>query len=243
MPVLGPVTSPPTALDIIRPALRRINAIGATEQPSARQISVALEALNGLIDTASVMPQAAVNDTELVFTLPAGAQSMTIGVGMDINTPRPFRIDSAYSRVQGLDQPMDVATKQVYDSVDQKTIGSTWPQLLYYDQGLPTGKVYFWPVADSNLEVHITVLSPLAAYADATTAQVLPGGFQRWLTLATAVEVAPAFQLPVSNLLMQQMQLAYDALTAQNLTVPELDLGGSPTITTRKGSFIAGGLQ
>lgn len=231
------------AIDIIRPALRRIGAIGATETPSARQTSVALDCLNAILDTWSVLPQTAPKPVETVVTLPANTPFLTIGTGQQINVARPSRIDSAYARAQGLDEPIDVVSKQRYDSVDQKALGSTWPELLWYDQGAPTGKVYFWPVAAANLELHITTDGALTAFADANAQQDLPGGYLRCLQLTLAMEVAPDFRLSVPDSLVRAQGLAWDAMVAQNFVVPDLDLEGSPAITTRKGQFLAGGVR
>jgi len=231
------------AIDIIRPALRRIRAIGATEQPSARQIATAMDVLNGLIDTWSVLPQTAPHSIETVVTLPANTSYLTIGAGQQINVARPSCIESAYARYQGLDEPIDVASKQRYDSVDQKALGSTWPELLWFDQGLPTGRVYFWPVSDSGIEVHITTRASLVAFPTAESEQDLPGGYLRGLRLATAVEAAPEFGLPVDAALAMEKANSFDALVSQNFVVPDLELEGSPAISTRRGQFISGGMR
>jgi hypothetical protein len=229
------------AIDIITPALRKIGVIGATETPSARQIALALACLNDeIIDPWSVLPFTATKPLETTVTLPANTPFLTVGPGQAINIPRPARIVSAYARVSGLDQTVDVATKQMYDAADQKTLGTTWPQMCWYDQGLPTGKVYFWPLADSSIEVHLTTSSALSAFADSNAAQDLPGGFKGTLILTLAVAIAPAFQLEVPPSVAAAQATAYAAMTAQNVEIPELDLG-EPAMQTRKGQFISGG--
>jgi hypothetical protein len=229
------------AIDIIRPALRRIGAIGATEQPSAKQVQVGLDALNGILDTLSVMPTAGTRPIESIVSLAAGAPYLTIGSGMQINVPRPDRIESAYARAQGLDESVRVVSKQIFDGIDQKTLGSTWPEVLWYDKGLPTGKVYIWPLAASVLEMHITTRGVLAQFASANDAIDLPGGALRALRLKLAVEVAPEFNLPVSASLDKEMTLAMDAFQVQNVEIPELELDGAPAIRTRLGQFLSGG--
>lgn len=226
------------ALDIIKPALRRIGAIGATETPDADQTAVALEALNNVIDTWSVLPFTAKNNTEATVSLPAGTASLTIGPSQTINIPRPYRIESAYTRVQGIDRPIKVWDKAQYDAVSLKSISTTWPEGLWYDGGLPTGRVYFWPLCASTTEVHITVLSQVAQFAASTDSQDLPSGYKRALMLTLAVELADEFNLPVSANLARQQDMAYTALTKQNVSVPDLSV--HPRVTSRLGQFLGG---
>lgn len=224
-----------TAIEIIRPALRRIGVIGALEQPNAAQVAWGLELLNGIIDTWSVLTQTS-RPVETVVSL--NAATLTIGPGQQINVVRPMRIESAYARVSGLDQEIRIESKQVYDSIDQKTNDSTWPELLWYDQGAPTGVVHFWPIPQASVELHITTRLCVQPYALAGDDQSLPGGYLRALQLALAVEAGPSFELPVSATLMQAAATSFDALTAQNFVVPEL-FTGQP-ISTRLGQFLSG---
>jgi hypothetical protein len=224
-----------TAIAIIRPALRRIGAVGATEQPTAKQIAIGLELLNGLIDTWSVLPQTS-RPVETVVSL--NAATLTIGPGQQINVVRPMRIESAYSRVSGLDQDIRVETKQVYDSIDQKSTNSTWPELLWYDQGTPTGIVHFWPIPQASVELHITTRLCVQPYALAEDDQNLPGGYLRALQLALAVESGSSFNVPVSATLMQDATNAFNAITPQNFTVPELSTDRQ--VSTRLGQFLSG---
>jgi len=231
-----------SALNIITPALRRIGAIGAIETPSAKATQTALDALNGLIDTWSVIPPTQVRDIESVVTLGAGLSFLTIGPGQQINVPVPDRIESAYARLFNLDEDIEVADKPKYDSVEQKGLGSTWPELLWFDQGQPTGRVYFWPVPAANTEIHITTRGVLATFASATDTQNLPPGALRALRLALAVDVAADFQVPVSQDLRVAAATAFDAFAASNLIVPQLNMEvGSPAIQTRLGQFLSGG--
>ena len=228
-----------SALSLARPALRRIGAIGATETPRAAQLDTAFECLNGLIDTWSVLPQTRPYPVETVFTLPANTASRTIGDSMQVDLARPPLIVSAYVRTQGQDWPVDVATKQQYDSIDQKALVGAWPSMLWYDQGVPTGNLYFWPLAGAAVEVHITTMGTIRAFTDINDSQGLPGGAKRALILALAVELGQDFSLPVPDSLRLEAANAFRAYVGQTFEVPEVDLGG-PT-TTRLGDFLSGG--
>ena len=229
-----------SALQIIRPALRKIGAIDATETPDAEQTAVALECLNGLIDSWQVQSATAINSVEKVVTLAANTTSMTIGPGLTVDIERPFRVESCYARIHNIDRPVHVVSKQQYDQVVLKDLGTSWPEMLWYDGGIPTGNLYFWPRANAGVEVHITLLRYVAAFDDANDSQELPQGHKRALTLALAVEVAPEFALEPSNSLQKQAALAYRSITRANYQVPELD--GETRVQARLGQFLSGGM-
>ena len=237
--VVTPSASPVQAIEIIRPALRKIGAIDAIETPSAEQTQVALEALNGLIDTWKTQTSAAINNTELVVSLPPSTRSLTIGPGMDIDTVRPFRIESAYTRFTNIDRSVKVADKAEYDAINLKGLGTSWPELLWYDGGIPTGNVYFWPLASATVELHITLLHYLAEYESSEDSQYLPSGYKRALTLCLAVEMAAEFGMEAPATLQKQASLAYRAITRANQNVPELDSGNA--VGSRLGQFLSGG--
>lgn len=227
------------AIDLIRPALRRIGAIGAVEQPTANQIAAGLDALNGIVDWLSVEPQGATCRVESVYTLAAGQTTITIGPGGQVNIPRPMRVESAYARFQNLDENIQVCSKEVYDAIGLKTVGSTWPEYLWYDQALPIGTAKLWPVPQASIDIHLTTLATLAPFANANSAQELPGGYRNWLDLELSIACADTFNLPVSPITMQRRNAAWDAMVKQNLVVPEL--WPQPQIRTRLGQFLGGG--
>lgn len=227
------------ALSIIRPALRKIGAIDALEQPNAEQTAVALECLNGIIDTWQVSTAMATNNNEYTVTLAANSPTMTIGPGLTVDAPRPFKIESAYARLQNVDRPIQVADKAQYDAVNLKNMGTSWPELVWYDGNYPTGNLHFWPLVNTATEIHITLLNYLTLWAKATDRQYLPQGYRRALTLCLAVEVAPEFDLEPSASLVRQSALAYKALARANTVVP--DMTSEVRVTSRLGQFLGGG--
>lgn len=230
---------PTSALEIIRPAMRKIGAIDALEAPSAEQTKVALECLNGIIDTWGAVSGTSVNNQELVVTLPPMTPTITIGPGQTVDIERPFRVESAYARIGSIDRPIDVVDKANYDAVNLKAMGTSWPEMVWYDGNLPTGLLYFWPLASSNVELHLTFLRYVTAFADANDTQVLPRGYVRAMQLTLAVEVAPEFGLEPSPALVKQQALAYRAVTRMNHVVQDMEPGVS--VRSRLGQFISGG--
>lgn len=230
-----------SALDIIKPALRKTGEIEGNETPSSDQIAVALDCLNGIIDTWSATSGTAVNNEEIVVTLPANQRTITIGEGQAIDVPRPYRIESAYARIYNIDRPIQIVDKAQYDSIILKQLGTNWPEVIWYDGGVPTGNLYVWPQASYSVELHVTVLRYVRSFTDANDSQALPQGHKRALILALANEVAPEFGLQPSSALQQQAALAYRSIVRANYQVPDLDTSNN-RVESRLGQFLSGGL-
>lgn len=227
-----------TANQIITRAMREIGALDVTVSADGDEADACLDTLNSLIDSWVTNPSTAYNNQEVTITLPSGTASRTIGLGQQINVVRPARIESAYARYSNLDRPIEIVEKEQYDSILIKTLGTSWPEVLWYDGGLPTGNVYFWPIPAATIDVHLTVLNYLAEFSALTTDQTLSRGTRRALELNLAVEIAPQFNLPVSPNLERRASGALRALKRMNSVVPELDT--TPHRSARLGRFLAG---
>lgn len=228
-----------TALSMIYRAMREIGALDVIGTPSAEETAVCLDALNDLIDTWSTQPQAAYNNHELTVSLPSGTASLTIGPGQQINVERPLRIEMAYARYFNIDRVItSIEDKAQWDAILIKDLGTSWPEVLWYDGGLPTGNVYFWPRPSGTVDLHITVLNYVGQYALATDSQELSRGYKRALELALAVEIAPQFNLPLPANLELRAAQALKLVKRANHNTPELEIGERRS--ARLGRFLAG---
>jgi len=228
-----------TALQIINRAtiLNGGRAVGETLE--AGPLDECFQALNSLIDTWGTTPQAAFNNEEVVVTMPPGTTSMTIGPSQQIDVPRPLRIEMAYARYSNIDRVIDVIEdKAVWDQILIKDLGTSWPEVLWYDGGLPTGNVYFWPKPSGTVTLHLTVLNYLAQYSGVNQDQNLSRGYKRALEFGLAVETAPLFNLEPSPSLARNAALAYRNLRRANSVVPEMEIGERRS--SRLGRFLAG---
>lgn len=228
-----------TANQIIKRACLEIGAIDVTETVGGDEAQVCLDALNGLVESWGTMPQAAYNNQEIVVTMAPSTFGMTIGPGQQIDTSRPLRIESAYARYNNLDRPIEVIEdKAEWDSILIKQLGTSWPEALWYDGGLPTGNVYFWPQPSGTVTLHLTVLNYVSNFDDLTTDKVLSKGYERALALNLAIEIAGMFKLEPTPSLNRRASLAFRAIRRANSVVPEMEIGGRRA--SRLGKFLAG---
>lgn len=179
-----------TALDIIQRALRTINVLGDGETASASQAQDALDALNDVIASWSNENLMIYVTTKEQFSLISGQAEYSIGIGGNFNTVRPETIMFAFTRLNGVDFPLDLWTYQQYDSISLKSLTGSIPSVLYYEPSYPLGKIRIWCAPDSGAQVlYIESLKPLTQLPSLTSVISLPPGYERALRYALAQEL------------------------------------------------------
>ena len=226
-----------TALQLIESAMSKIGMLAAGETVSAEDAAVGLLRLNALIDAMENESLFSYTTTDTVFTLPANTTSQTIGPAMQINLVRPIRLlNGCFSRLSGIDYPLTPISEAEYNEISLKSsIGSVAPSVCFYDGGSPTGIVYFWPTAQSSVEVHLITPQPGTAATATTTSYSLPAGYQRYLEYALAIELAPDFSVMPSPMIVGAAANQKRLLRRTNSRVPQMDMdriggrGNSPS--------------
>jgi hypothetical protein len=235
-----------TIQSIITGALRQLNVIGASEPPQAQDTAICLEALNALMDSLSNSLSNIFTITPLRFLLTANKEAYTLGPGGDWDTPRPMRIETAnvmlYPAIGGDGSIGQTSSTQFfglklanYSQFAQQPlrfVGSTWPTMLYDDCAYPLRTVRLWPVPQNAFAIELWMWAPLSTYTDLTADLNLPKGYERYLTLKLAVEVAPEFGKQVSDTTranLEQAETAIKTLNKQTQVVTPSDAGLSLT--------------
>lgn len=210
-----------TAGKIIRQALDGLGLRGAGQKVDGTVEKDILDKLNVMLDGMNLGPTFAYTDLETVYALPAATISVTIGPGMQINIPRPVRIeDSSYVLVSGNSYPLEVIDRAEYNLIMQKDQGGSWPSRVFFDGGNPTGKLYFWQTG--ACEIHLITRAAVASFADATTDYVLPTGLERMLWSSLSEEIAPDFQVTVPDATAKIAASARRMFRRSNLAVPQM---------------------
>jgi hypothetical protein len=188
-----------TALDIIKRSYRSLNALAITETLSNEDAEAALAALNDLIaglNNDSLMVYQRVNRTK---ALTSSDGQYTIGSGGDIDTTRPLRIESAYTRdssTPACDRGITIVTADRWARIPQKTTEGTYPRYLYYRPNYPLGEINLYPEPGSGLTLHMECWDQLASLATQGTSVSLPPGYDRLLRYGLAIELASEINPP-----------------------------------------------
>jgi hypothetical protein len=98
--------SPSSAYDLIRGAMRLINALAPGETPTATEAQDGLAVLNDLLETMSTESLSVWGQANQPFQTVAGQAVYTIGTGGNWDTARPIDITDAFCSLNGIDYPV-----------------------------------------------------------------------------------------------------------------------------------------
>ena len=197
-----------TARDIIKKAMQKNGVLTKNESPDGDEASDALSALNDLISSWS-------NDSLLIyarlsesFPLVSGQASYTIGTGGDFNTDRPLQILTAFTRIGNIDYDISIIDEGAFDSITQKSISSSIPDVMLYETGFPLGTINIYPTPTTGT-LHIRSEKQLSQLPTLDTDLEFPPGWERALVYNLAVEISSEYGQPVDQ---ATYQIAMDAL-------------------------------
>jgi len=167
MSAQGTITTP---IDLIQQCFQISSVFGQGQTPAAADVNRAFIQLNAMISQWS-RQRWLLFHLQDVFVLGSGAQKYSVGIGGDIDTPRPDRLESAYVRlVQGspgnpVDFPLAIIPSyENYSQVSLKKLNS-FPAAIFYDSAWPLGFIYPYPVASNQYEIHIIIKAAINQFA------------------------------------------------------------------------------
>lgn len=188
-----------TAITMITRAMRLARVIGKGEAPDDDEAADGLTALNAMLDSWSIERLFVYYIVEENMTLVANQATYTMGVGGDLNTTRPTRVDdSCFVRMSSMDFPLTLLDSQQYASiVDKTTTTSNLPMFLFPDMQNPLVRLTFYPVPSTANVAHIRSWKQLQQFATLTDVLALPPGHQRAIEYSLAEEFGPEFGVQI----------------------------------------------
>jgi hypothetical protein len=227
---------------IIKRALQLINAVEQGADPTADQYADALAFFNDMLTGQDGLMLNYISREE--FSTVASQRVYTIGSGGDFNTAKPVSIDSAYITDGGVEWPVKVVPRNLYDRKTIKTTESR-PYILYYDPYHPLGKIYLYYVPEKVYTLRLNLKKELVEYTSINDDFLLPNQYRRWSVFNLAVEYADVEGFSVPNGVARIAKKAEKVIKRINLNNniddAELDnglLGGR--IADQRGAFYGG---
>lgn len=212
-----------TALDIITGASRLIGVTFVSETLPADDANDALLVLNDMLDSWSNDGLMTYSSALENFSL-TGATSYTIGSGGTFNTTRPINILSAVVRLSNVDYPLEIITQDQYQlEINNKSVTSSTPQYLTYDNAYPLGTIKMFPIPSSGSTLYLDSFKPLSNLTLLTTTVDLPPGWKRALKYNLAIELAPHYGVePTATIVRNALRSmgAIKASTSANNAMP-----------------------
>jgi len=200
-----------TVQDLIDRSLRLIGVIAAGETPASIERDDALISLNGILANwnAQQLPLYAVSMQTVSLT---GASTYTLAT-------RPRRIKSAQVvTTAGGTQAPALVDAVGWASVVDKTRTGLFAEVLYCDYAYPSATISMSPRPTAGtLEVYS--YTPLTQFASLATTIALPDGYERALTYALALELAPEYGRPIDQAVLGVAGESKQAITALNALV------------------------
>lgn len=202
-----------TAEKMITRAYRLLGDISKTESLTSDQADVGLEALNAMLDSHSIQRLNIYEVRQESLTWPSNTTSRTIGSGADFDTHRPDRIEQGtyFQDSNNIAYQVEIVrNRATYDAIYDKTVTSTYPEMLMYVPSTTWGTLYVYPVPTASITLKLNTWQPLQIFT-LTEALILPAGYRRMLVYNLAVELEAEAQLPVPA---SVVKIAIDSLKA-----------------------------
>jgi len=187
-----------TVNDLVNGSLSLIGQLAEGETPSAATSQLGLRCLRDMVESMN-------NDSLMIYVildnsvaLPAGTQTMNVGVGQTLNIDWPTVVyDAVFVRDNNVSPPLDfpltLLDEMQFASIAAKTIQSSYPRYVYAERNYPVMVLKFWPVPQLTLQLHVPTYKQLTDIASLTTSINLPPGYNRMLKYNLAIELANEF--------------------------------------------------
>jgi hypothetical protein len=193
-----------TAYDLVRQSLLLIRAIDADEPPSATEAQDGLRTLNAMLDLWRIERLMTYVVERLTFPLVVGTQTYTLGPGGTWNTTATFGPTTRPVEVQAMglldtsvtpacETPMEPLTQEAYQGLRQKTQAAPLPTHWRYEDALPLGSVFVWPVPAVVRSVALYLWRPLARFATIHDDVTLAEGYEEAIVYNLGPRLAPMY--------------------------------------------------
>lgn len=223
-----------TVADFLTLALTDAGILGQGQIAAATDINNAFTRANWLLAQWNRKRWLVFHLLDLPLTT-TGAVSYTIGPGQQFNTPRPDRLEDGNflrqlntSGGQQVDYPLQlISSREDYNRIRLKSMG-TWPSVIFYDSGWPTGLIYPWPVPQANLyELHLLVKSQLTAFTALTQTINFPPEYEVALSYNLQVRLRVAYRMPADPAMIALAKDALNVIRLANVQVPTMKMPAS----------------
>ena len=186
-----------TVIELIKRSYRLIGVYSIGEEPDANESVDALTALNAMLASWANEPQLAYVKT--LDSIPLTGGTYTLGPSGTVVTTRPTIIDpSSYIELNGTSYPVKVATLEQYNSIVTKSLTSSRPYALRYDDTYPNGTLTLYPAPNSGV-LKLFSTKPLPQFTSLVDSVNLPNGYEDLIVYNLAVRLGAENQVAIPN--------------------------------------------
>lgn len=222
-----------TALNLVTDVLLDMGVIADQETPTASQAVGALGKLNDLIESWNIDTSKLYSATERVMPFVANQASYTIGIGGNLNIPRPDDgIDQAFVRNTNLaasqrnDVPISVLTDEQWAEIPVKGMTGSYPYAVWFNMTYPLVTAYVTPIPTSSNYSLMFIDKNGIDELTLSTVLSFPPGYKRALKYGLYIELAASYQIPVPDNIQMLAMTSKASIDRQNLQINELEISG-----------------
>lgn len=149
MTTSGQITYEPTTTEIIEGAFNCLGVAQEGEAMTPRQYQDGLRALNQLLQGWSAIQH--------LWTAVEGSVTLIADTPSYVVSPRALRVLECRYRLNGIDVPMTMFSRQEYYDQPNKTTFPSIPVNFYFDPKVATGTLYLWPCPSAQTAAQYTI--------------------------------------------------------------------------------------
>jgi len=231
-----------TPADLITLALKKAGVLGLGQTPNAEDTNDSFDELNMMLAQWNRKRWLVYHLID-VAKLSTGAMTYTVGPGMDFDTPRPDKIQSAYIVQQnvGVNPPSFpleiIESREDYSRITLKNL-TAFPNYLFYDSAYPIGVLYPWPIIQQSLyELHIVVKSQLSQFDYLSDQIVLPPEYKAAIVWNLAARLRPNYQMPMDPTVVGLAKDALNTIRSANTQISTLRMPAGLTSGSQYNPF------
>jgi len=231
--------------DTITGALVDLGLYPAGDTPPAEDMALGLERINEWLDSAANENLTVYTQTRVTWTITANTRDYALGSGSVIDTPRlqsPNQISSIgfqdTSYTPTYERLITLLTDDAWAAVRQKTLTSPYPEYMFYNPTLATGLVSCYPTPTSTtLEGVMYVRTQLETFAATTTTFTLPRGYARYFRTAVVLELADAFEIQPTALMIRNADRAERVVQRSNTRLIDMSIDPRAFVSRGRGRW------
>lgn len=225
-----------TAQDIIESALRDIGELGAGEVASTDDLNYGLTRLNGILDSWSTEDLSLYTKRRGQFTLTAGLQDYTLGVGGGGATftsiGRPVLIQTAAIILPGttIRFQMNMLTSKQWSMITEKGLSGVLPTDFYQDQDFPNAGFHVAPIPNGTPDIELYYWAALSQFSSLGASLAMPPGYLDALKYTLMLHISPAYEKPIDPSILALAQSKKAAIQTLNAQILSGSFGESRTL-------------
>lgn len=215
-----------TVLDIISGALTLLGQLGQGQTANAEDGALGFAELNLLLSQASTKRLMLASVTQRQYALQANVADYTIGpTGATFAAARPTFIESAQINVPGSSVwlPVSILDKQKWDALANRAAVDEIVTSVYPEYSYPNLTFHVHPKPSGTPSIRFGAWEQLTQFTSLFDVIAYPPAYEEWMKSNLAILLAPSYDQPVPQDLLQRAAKAEVSVMGINAQ----GLGGS----------------